>query len=374
MSKIAEYPFITDLRNYFEMKYGYTVDLEHLLKIEKFVKAALERVEKAIRGEELNTYEDPEVAFVSFHLGLFFAGASDYWALYKFIDTEVKRFINKLSFEEESTVMNIASLLNVKAELLSSETSCGHKVSLRVDFESNKEIIACFQFRLTIPQYLHYAEKLLNDPKWSLLNQYVDSGYVYLVKKDFVRLLEEPLKNYLLTKIYDNLSVDENIINFVKPFIQRIKEVVKEVRGFTSDEVLEKKEEYFKEIVEEAFPPCIKQLIDALKNNTHLTHHQRFAVATFLLNVGASIDYVLNLMKFAPDYNERIARYQIEHLAGLRGGRKRYRTYSCDKMKILGLCVANCGTRTPLQYYRKTVFKLKKSFRQKKKYVRNRKS
>jgi len=372
-SKVAEYPFTTDLRSYFERSYGYAVDLESLLKIEKFVKAAVERVEQAIKGGEFTTYEDPEVAFVSFYLGLLLAGASDYWALRKYIDAEVKKFIDKLSFEEESTIMNVASLLNVKAELLSSDVSCGHKVSLKVDFKSGKEVIACFQFRLTIPHYLHYAEKLLIDPKWSLLNQYVDSGYVYLVKKDFVRLLEEPLKNYLIN-VYNDLSVDMDVLNEIKPYIQQIRKVVKEVRGFTSDEVPEKREEQFKEVVEEAFPPCIKQLIDALRNNAHLTHHQRFAVATFLLNIGASIDYVLNLMKFAPDYDERIARYQIEHLAGLRGGRKQYRVYSCDKMKVLGLCVANCGTKTPLQYYRRATSKPKESVKRRRKYAHTRKS
>ncbi|MDW8011110.1 MAG: hypothetical protein RMH84_05920, partial [Sulfolobales archaeon] len=54
-----------------------------------------------------------------------------------------------------------------------------------------------------------------------------------------------------------------------------------------------------------------------------------------------------------------IARYQVEHLAGLRGSGKRYRTYSCEKMKSLGLCVAECSTRTPLQYYRRAVRELK---------------
>ena len=54
-----------------------------------------------------------------------------------------------------------------------------------------------------------------------------------------------------------------------------------------------------------------------------------------------------------PDFNEKITRYQVEHLAGLRGSGKRYRTYSCEKMKSLGLCKADCGTRSPIQaYYR----------------------
>jgi DNA primase large subunit len=64
---------------------------------------------------------------------------------------------------------------------------------------------------------------------------------------------------------------------------------------------------------------------------------------------------VLELFKHAPDYNERIARYQIEHLAGLKGGRKKYSVYSCEKMKTLGMCVADCGTKTPVQYYLKQV-------------------
>jgi DNA primase large subunit len=40
-----------------------------------------------------------------------------------------------------------------------------------------------------------------------------------------------------------------------------------------------------------------------------------------------------------PDFNEKIARYQVEHIAGLRGSRTRYKPPSCQTMRSLGLCV-----------------------------------
>ncbi len=107
------------------------------------------------------------------------------------------------------------------------------------------------------------------------------------------------------------------------------------------------------------FPPCIKHLIAELKQGKHLSHHERFAVATFLINIGTDVEYVLNLMRYSPDFNEKIARYQVEHLAGLRGARKKYLVYSCDKMKSLGICVAECGTKNPLQYYFRELRKLR---------------
>ena len=90
----------------------------------------------------------------------------------------------------------------------------------------------------------------------------------------------------------------------------------------------------------------------------HLTHHQRFALATFLLNIGMDIEDVLNIFRNLPDFNERIARYQVEHLAGIRGGRKKYLVYSCEKMRTLGLCNSSCDVKNPLVFYWRTLKKL----------------
>jgi DNA primase large subunit len=82
-------------------------------------------------------------------------------------------------------------------------------------------------------------------------------------------------------------------------------------------------------------------------------------LATFLINLDIPQNLIIDLFKRSPDFNERITRYQIEHLQGLKGSKKRYLTYNCDTMKALNMCKAECGIRNPLQYPYKVASKNK---------------
>ena len=57
------------------------------------------------------------------------------------------------------------------------------------------------------------------------------------------------------------------------------------------------------------------------------------------------------------DFDPRIARYQVEHIAGLKGSRTRYSVPRCSTMQTHGLCIENgrlCGgVRSPMEYYRR---------------------
>jgi DNA primase large subunit len=83
----------------------------------------------------------------------------------------------------------------------------------------------------------------------------------------------------------------------------------------------------------------------------------RFAMAAFLLNIGTNEDDLLKMFKFFTDFDERIARYQVEHIAGKRGSRRQYTAPNCSTMRTHGLCVNPdelCGSiKHPLSYYRR---------------------
>jgi DNA primase large subunit len=83
----------------------------------------------------------------------------------------------------------------------------------------------------------------------------------------------------------------------------------------------------------------------------------RFAMAAFLLSIGTTEDDLLGMFKAFTDFDERIARYQVEHIAGKRGSRQKYTPPNCTTMQTHGLCVNPddlCATvRHPLSYYRK---------------------
>ena len=102
-------------------------------------------------------------------------------------------------------------------------------------------------------------------------------------------------------------------------------------------------------------PPCIKNIIMKLQTGEEVTHIENFAVAAYLLNKHRSVEEVLELFKNRSDYNEKIARYQVEHIAGLRGSKTKYKPPSCEKLRILGICVdsgKHCPKwiKNPLQY------------------------
>jgi len=80
-------------------------------------------------------------------------------------------------------------------------------------------------------------------------------------------------------------------------------------------------------------------------------------LATFLLGRGQTIDEIAPLFKNAPDYNEKVTRYQIKQVSGETGGSKtKYACPSCEKIKSNNLCyiTPDCDNIiNPMQFGRK---------------------
>jgi DNA primase large subunit len=100
------------------------------------------------------------------------------------------------------------------------------------------------------------------------------------------------------------------------------------------------------------WPPCMEAIRARV---AEAGHKELFSLAAFMINRGYSKEEILALLAERPDFNERIARYQIEHIAGERGSRTRYKPPSCSTMRGLGLCIEDgmlCPRwiRNPLQY------------------------
>mgnify|MGYP000284504932 CR=1 FL=1 len=97
-------------------------------------------------------------------------------------------------------------------------------------------------------------------------------------------------------------------------------------------------------------PPCMEAILEALKNGENLPHTARFAITTYLLWRGWDVDQIVDLFRTAPDFNEKITRYQVQHIAGQTGGRKQYAVPSCRTMSAWGLCPAKCGVKSPARF------------------------
>jgi DNA primase large subunit len=103
------------------------------------------------------------------------------------------------------------------------------------------------------------------------------------------------------------------------------------------------------------YPPCVKHAIDEMSKGENLSHSARILLATYMLSIGKNIDEIASLFHTAPDYDEKVTRYQIEHLAGKKGSGTKYFVPSCEKVINENLCFATkecAGIVNPFQFGR----------------------
>jgi len=120
----------------------------------------------------------------------------------------------------------------------------------------------------------------------------------------------------------------------------------------------------------ERFPPCIRKMQRTLERGDNLSHAGRFCLAAFLHRAGADFETIVDAYRGAPDFDESITRYQVEHITS-HGGGEGYEPPECDTLRSHGLCARDgdpeakepvdrrrdelCFRPTlkhPLQYYR----------------------
>jgi len=191
-------------------------------------------------------------------------------------------------------------------------------------------------FVISVSDYLRHAIHF-HEKEWKLINRRVKNGSVFLTARETVRLIRKELDGYINSKIQI-----ANIPYIPDTFKERTNDLSLLAKKFS---------EYV--TISSDYPPCIKHAIDVLDKGENLPHSGRFMLATFLLSKGQTTDQIAPLFKNAPDYNERITRYQLEHIAGSSGKGTRYSCPSCDKLKSENLCfeIPECnGIINPSQF------------------------
>ena len=182
---------------------------------------------------------------------------------------------------------------------------------------------------------VHFHER-----EWKLVNRHVEDGFVFLNPHETVRLIRTELGIYINDKI-NSAKTPTMISGFEEP-VNKLIAISKRFSTYT--------------VTAGEYPPCIKHAIEVLEKGENLPHSGRFMLATFLLARGQSIEQIAPLFKNAPDYNEKITRYQLNHLSGVSGSGTQYNCPSCEKLKTQSLCFAipECDNIiTPLQFGRK---------------------
>ncbi|MCZ2855582.1 MAG: DNA primase regulatory subunit PriL [Candidatus Bathyarchaeota archaeon] len=243
---------------------------------------------------------------------------------------EAKRASTLLKGERKETIMKIANNFKWKLEPAQPRPN-----------------LLNYDFALDFKDYIRNAA-IIQHKKWKLVNRMLSKGEVFLTKVEVCRLLEEEVRRYIEQKLQVKVkSLSPDIMNR----INRLKQLFYEKRGKTSWE------EIPSEVIIIAYPPCIKRLHETISSGHHLSHIGRFTLTTFLVNIGMTTENVVDLFRSLADFKERMTRYQVEHIAGLKGSRTKYIPPQCDTLRTHGVCPGMddiCRRiRHPLAYYRR---------------------
>ncbi|MCX8175672.1 MAG: DNA primase large subunit PriL [Candidatus Bathyarchaeota archaeon] len=346
---LAKYPFIVDATEYVKENLG-LLRLNEVLSTDFkpiFDRAILRIKDSATLtikelGHQSLTCEkvDPCVEILSFPLAV---------AILKLIGDSYfeKRFA---LFEAKKASLNLENEAPEKMVKIATK-NFGWKVSLAGLNDSLGEI------KLHFKDYLKNAVKIRED-EWKLVNQLLIDGEVYLTRKKVARLLEEEIRKHIEAKFNEAGKVA--LLDILKDVDEKTKEEflgeINKIKNFIQARKKDSVKEFsFYDVKPDLFPPCIKNLYMDVLSGKDVPHIGRFTLTAFLIQIGVSIDEIVKIYTSATDFDERITRYQVEHIAGVVGGKTKYKPLNCGNMKTHGLCLGEdkvCEkVKNPLTYY-----------------------
>jgi len=327
---MAKYPFLPQTKEHIA-RLG--IDFGDIVENVSIRRRAKERVFATFDLVERYREEprrDVEVEVASFPVAVLYVGGSgDRSLAERFALVEAEHIHKYLEGEREDVIVDIARFFGWDIE------RADHVPSFSVHFVN----------------YLRNTSRgrLVHEAKWRLVNREVEKGRVFVTREEVCRLLQEEVRVHIEERIGEELGrvpegiqadIDEIKAEYAKnkPHLEAFDKIV---RAEESD-----------------YPPCVKSLLERATKGQHLSHVERFTLVTYLIHQGVSVDAIVKLFSNVSDFKEDKTRYQVEHLAGLKGSRTAYKTYSCSTLRTHGVC-ANpddpiCKRiRNPLTYHLK---------------------
>jgi DNA primase large subunit len=326
---LAKYPFLKETTEYMK-KLGLKIEDLANPEMAQILSRAEERVKNAILSVSVGEKSESYVEIPSFPVAIMLAIATKNSFIKKrYALAEAKQAFSDMQLETRQRIVAVAR-------------DFGWNLS------PNRDSEIPIEFEVNFADYLRNTAHL-RDTKWKLVNRVLADGKVYLNQHDVARLLQEEVQR----RVESRLEATElpNFPEEITDMAERLLELAKERIG------QEEMEGFPKVVSQSAFPPCIVALQEAVSKGHHLSHVGRFTLTSFLVSIGMPSEKVNELFKSFSDYNERLTRYQIEHIAGERGSRTRYTPPQCATLQTHGVCVnsdALCRrVRHPLAYYRR---------------------
>jgi DNA primase large subunit len=323
---LALFPYTSAAAHYVEAS---TRTFESLLTVGEFSKLILNRsvgrVTRAISGDtpaSLIDRDDREVEIFSYVMARALVSCiNETLLIQRYANAEAQdAFDNLQHADEQSRDEYLMSLLE--------------DFRIPVSVENNA-------FRLHFTDFVKYTGRL-RGPQWRLINL-LNRGSVTLAKGEIIQILAEAVRLKVLSGL--PLKLSGKMCEELSPYTSPLKEAFSQVSSHLVDSG---------PVVLEACPPCIKALLLQVKAGRNLSHPARFALTSFLANIGMKADEIVRIYETSPDFDYDLTRYQVEHIRGASG--KDYIAPGCSTMETYGNCVESDGLCKrvihPLSYYR----------------------
>jgi DNA primase large subunit len=332
-SDLAKYSFLNEASDYirethFEFEEFNRPEMKHVID------RAAERIEieitKGLVYEKLDKYE---VEILTFLVTLIIAksiGSESILKKYSLFEAmRAEKYLTEDLRKERNNERKRLLLFKIFEDLF--------KINVDLDSKDNN------LFKVRVTDYLIRAPNF-HEEEWKLINRLVHNGYVYLDADETVRLIRSELTSLIYSRV--KTMTLSNLPESIKAKVDDLRTKLKphyEYRRYQPTH----------------YPPCIKKALEIMNRGENLPHSARLMLATYMLAIGKSVDDIVILFHNAPDYNENITKYQVEHLAGNRGSHTKYSVPSCEKLRNENLCFATeeCnGITNPIQF-RSKLFK-----------------
>lgn len=198
------------------------------------------------------------------------------------------------------------------------------------------------KFMISVEDYVKRAVHF-HKPEWKLVNRIVNDGDVFVSQQDLIRLIREEIHGIILTRL-KRVNVPK-LPPVLDEAAMRIVVAAPPPPRSTFSIINVRPEDY---------PPCVREAMNLLEKGQNVPHYGRFLMATYLLAVGKTVDDIMALFPKAPDFRPSVTKYQVEHIAGLKGNRTRYSVPSCKTLQTHSFCfkdpVKCYEISSPLQY------------------------
>ena len=178
-------------------------------------------------------------------------------------------------------------------------------------------------FSVHFVDFIRYSKKLTGNA-YRLVFQPLSGGKVEVEPRILVNLYREKfvessfkfLASIKKTEALAALSPMEEFISSVKQeYLSRRKKEKVDLGNVDSSK----------------FPPCINEYLKLMREGVNLPQMARFTLVSFLHKVGMNPSDIIALFRSAPDFNEKITTYQVNHITGEISGT----VYSPPKCSVL---------------------------------------